>query len=124
MSELDDRNNAYREAARQLVAGIPSSDVMGTGHVQNMKDGSGAFVEAIIWVPASALPCCTGINGSHTGLCPTITIDDPELVCWQCGQKFPKDWVASWSDKGSRHLDGNCPPQTFPPLAPLVDQPT
>lgn len=54
--------------------------------------------------------CCTGINGSHTGLCETPWREKhTTLRCWRCGQDFPIHWVALWSENGSSHLEGNCP---------------
>lgn len=47
--------------------------------------------------------CCTGINGSHTGMCYAEHHAQTQ-VCWCCGGEFPAEWVCAFSDKGTRCL--------------------
>ena len=55
MTLMRDNRSAYREAARRILKQIPDADVEKLGNVHPMQDGSGAFVEAVVWVPAAAL---------------------------------------------------------------------
>lgn len=52
---MSDKRDKYREAARRMVkAAVPQSDVELHANVHEIWD-TGAFVEAVIWVPASEL---------------------------------------------------------------------
>ena len=48
---MADNHDEWRSAARRILKSIPGTDVETYGHVHVMQDGSGAFVECILWVP-------------------------------------------------------------------------
>jgi hypothetical protein len=65
-------------------------------------------------------PCCTGVNGSHTQLCP-VGYEQDTNTCWCCAGRFPANHACLWSDKGSRCFQ--CEGHQTPCLRHATDPP-
>lgn len=48
------------------------------------------------------MTCCSGINGSHTAMCPQYEDVNLQNVCWAGEHAFPREWACLWSENGSR----------------------